>query len=221
MRNKRTQKPRRSSYRYDIEGLIKSIVEVRESIKELRESIRESKEKADKEIRELRESQREADEALRKKIENLGREIGKLRDSQSDFMEGIVLPSAEKFVRSLGFKITDILQNYELKDEKGEIIAEYDAILISGSDVFIVEVKSSAGSRDIDRFIENIHKFNKSKIIFSRVYGIIASARFKNGTDKYALRKGLAVMKPSGEILVPAGKTLKPILKNKANINRK
>ena len=148
------------------------------------------------------------------KIRNLGREIGKLRDSQSEFMEGIVLPSVQKFIESLGFKITDTLQNYELKDEKGEIIAEYDSIIISGSKVFIAEVKSSAGSKDIDKFIANIQKFRKSKIKFSEVYGIIASARFRNGNEKYALRKGLAVLMPSGEILTPAKQKLKPILKS-------
>ncbi len=127
-------------------------------------------------------------------------------------MEGIVLSSVQKFIESLGFPITDILQNYELKDEKGEIIAEYDSIIISGSKIFIVEVKSSAGSKDIDKFITNIQKFRKSK--FSEVYGIIASARFRNGTEKYALRKEPAVMMPSGEILTPAKQKLKPILKS-------
>jgi len=194
----------------DIEGFTKSIVEVRESIKELGGLKKKSEEYS-----------REAYDDLEKKIENLRRKIGKLRDSQSEFIEEIVLPSAEKFVQSLGFKITDVLRNYEIRDEKGQVIADYDVILISGSDVFIVEVKSPAGSRDVDKFIENIHKFNRSNIIFSRVYGIIASERFKKGTEKYARRKGLVVINPSGDVLIPLRKELKPILKNKINVRRK
>ena len=212
----------------DIDAVLKSIIELKESIKELRESqketskqikeLRESQKKTDEQIKELRESQKKTDEQMKKtdeRIGNLGREIGKLRDSQSEFMEGIVLPSAQNFVESLGLRITGTLQNYELKDEKGQVIAEYDSIIISGSKVFIVEVKSSAGSKDVDKFIENIKKLDRSNIKFSEVYGIIVSARFRNGTEKYALRKGLAVLMPSGEILTPSKKNFKPILKKR------
>ena len=213
------QGKRRKRDSEDVENI--NIKDVLRSIIELRKS----QEKTDELIKELRESQKKTDEQMKKtdeqinrmseKIENLGREIGKLRDSQSDFMEGIVLPSAQKFIESLGLKITGTLQNYELKDERGQVIAEYDSIIISGSKVFIVEVKSSAGSKDVDKFLSNIQKFDKSNIKFSEVYGIIASARFRNGTEKYALRKGLAVLMPSGEILTPSRKNFRPILRKR------
>ena len=95
-------------------------------------------------------------------------------------------------------------------------------------------MKSSAGSRDVDKFIESIKKLERSNIKFTEVYGILVSARsefsllgtrfkdrvkrdttyrknrktkkgnkqFIEETVKYALRKGLAVLMPSGEILV-------------------
>jgi len=205
MRRQNSKGGRENSDR-DIDTLFKSIVELKESIKELRES------------------QKKTDEQMRKtdeKIKNLGMEIGKLRYSQSEFMEGIVLPSAQNFVQSLGLKITGTLQNYELKDEKGQVIAEYDSIIISGSKIFVVEVKSSAGSKDIDKFIESIKKLDKSNIKFSEAYGIVASARFRNGTEKYAMRKGLAVLMPSGEILTPSKRNFKPIITKTKNKKRK
>ena len=76
-------------------------------------------------------------------------------------------------------------------------------------------MKSSPGSRDVDKFIESIRKIEMSSIKFSEVYGILASARFKNGTEKYALRKGLAVLMPSGEILVPEKRKFRPIIKKR------
>ena len=42
-----------------------------------------------------------------------------------------------------------------------------------GKKIFIVEVKSSAGSRDVDKFIESIRKIERSNIKFTVVVSVM------------------------------------------------
>jgi hypothetical protein len=69
--------------------------------------------------------------------------------------------------------------------------------------ILLVSAKTKVSSRDVDELLEDMRKF----FFFLEEYkgyklmGAIAGIRFGRGADIYALRSGLIVMKPAGEVM--------------------
>ncbi len=67
----------------------------------------------------------------------------------------------------------------------------------------MVSAKTKVSSKDVDELLEDMKKF----FFFLEEYkgyklmGAIAGIRFGRGADIYALRSGLIVMKPAGEVM--------------------
>jgi hypothetical protein len=134
-------------------------------------------------------------------VDKVNKSVADLTGSWGWFVEGMTAPSAVKYIQDKGFKITEVFRR--LNVSKNGMSAEYDSVVITRQKIIlVVSVKSRAKSRDIDELLEDIDNFfyffehyKKYKLI-----GAIAGMSFGNGIEKYALRKGLVVMKPSGEI---------------------
>lgn len=67
-----------------------------------------------------------------------------------------------------------------------------------------MECKSWLSKDDVDEFIEKLHRF---KVAFPhyqnyQTYGAVAGIEINEGIDRYAYRKGLFVIKPSGDSVV-------------------
>jgi len=183
-----------------VERLVEKIaVEIRE----LREFQRETTEQ----IRELRESQKKTDEQLRKTDEQLRRsdeKVNKLTDSWGRFVEGMVSPSAEEFMRKKGFSDVHVTHRYKAsRDGKN---AEYDTLVISrkGKIILLVSAKTHARSQDVDELLEDMRNFEffmGDDYAGYTLCGAIAGMSFGEGVEKYAKRKGLIVFKVSGDTM--------------------
>jgi uncharacterized coiled-coil protein SlyX len=150
-------------------------------------------------------------------IKKLKTEISRLTGSWGEFVEGMIEPSAIKFMEEKGFKVIGIYP--EAKVSRDGENAEYDLYLVceksnnnknKGNNnrkkekvILLVSAKTKVSSRDVDELLEDMRKF----FFFLEQYkgfkliGAIAGIRFGKGADLYALRSGLITMKPAGEVM--------------------
>jgi chemotaxis regulatin CheY-phosphate phosphatase CheZ len=163
-------------------------------------------ERTSKEVARVSEEVAKTSEEIRK----LKTEISRLTGSWGEFVEGMIEPSAIKFMEEKGFKVLQVHQ--EAKVSRNGLNAEYDLYLVCEKPnknnkkekvILLVSAKTKVSSRDVDELLEDMRKF----FFFLEQYkgfklmGAIAGIRFGKGADIYALRSGLIVMKPAGEVM--------------------
>jgi hypothetical protein len=196
------------------------IDKIEEIIQRLSERIDRFSEENERGFRELRERVSKTSEEVAKtseEIRKLKTEISRLTGSWGEFVEGMIEPSAIKFMEEKGFKVLQVHQ--EAKVSRNGMNAEYDLYLVceksnntknKGNNnrkkekvILLVSAKTKVSSRDVDELLEDMRKF----FFFLEEYkgyklmGAIAGIRFGKGADIYALRSGLIVMKPAGEVM--------------------
>jgi hypothetical protein len=196
-----------------LQKLIKEGEKVSKRIKEISEEnergFRELRERVDKTSKEVAKTSEE--------IRKLKTEISRLTGSWGEVPEGMIEPSSIKFMEEKGFKVVQVHQ--EAKVSRNGMNAEYDLYLVceksnntknKGNNnnkkdkvILLVSAKTKVSSKDVDELLEDMKNF----FFFLEEYkgyklmGAIAGIRFGKGADIYALRSGLIVMKPAGEVM--------------------
>jgi predicted nuclease with TOPRIM domain len=190
-----------------LQKLIKEGEKVSKRIKEISEEnkrgFRELRERVDKTSEEVAKTSEE--------IRKLKTEISRLTGSWGEFVEGMIEPSSIKFMEGKGFKVIGVYP--EAKVSRDGENAEYDLYLVCEKKsnknnkkekvILLVSAKTKVSSKDVDELLEDMKNF----FFFLEEYkgyklmGAIAGIRFGKGADIYALRSGLIVMKPAGEVM--------------------
>lgn len=158
---------------------MKNIEELRKTSEELKTSITKTSE----EIRALRES------------------VAALTDSWGRFVEGIVEPSAVSFMTSKGFNVRQIHSGLKVsRDGKN---AEYDILIVCDKVMLLVSCKTRVKSQDIKELLDDIKElfYFLPEYKGKKLWGAIAGMSFGTGSDTFAKKSGIIVMKPSGEIM--------------------
>jgi predicted nuclease with TOPRIM domain len=193
-----------------IEKALQKLIEEGEKVSK---RIKEISEENERGFRELRERVNKTSEEVAKtseEIRKLKAEISRLTGSWGEFVEGMIEPSAIKFMEEKGFKVVGVYP--EAKVSRDGENAEYDLYLVCVKSnknnkkekvILLVSAKTKVSSKDVDELLEDMKKF----FFFLEEYkgyklmGAIAGIRFGKGADIYALRSGLIVMKPAGEVM--------------------
>jgi predicted nuclease with TOPRIM domain len=189
------------------------IDKIEEIIQRFSERIDRFSEENERGFRELRERVDKTSEEVAKtseEIRKLKTEISRLTGSWGEFVEGMIEPSSIKFMEEKGFKVLQVHQ--EAKVSRNGMNAEYDLYLVCEKSnknnkkekvILLVSAKTKVSSKDVDELLEDMKNF----FFFLEEYkgykliGAIAGIRFGKGADIYALRSGLIVMKPAGEVM--------------------
>jgi predicted nuclease with TOPRIM domain len=196
------------------------IDKIEEIIQRLSERIDRFSEENERGFRELREITARTSERVDKtseevaktseEIRKLKTEISRLTGSWGEFVEGMIEPSAIKFMEEKGFKVVGVYP--EAKVSRDGENAEYDLYLVCVKSnknnkkekvILLVSAKTKVSSKDVDELLEDMKNF----FFFLEEYkgyklmGAIAGIRFGRGADIYALRSGLIVMKPAEEVM--------------------
>ncbi len=155
--------------------------------------IAEQSKETDKKIRELTEQSKQTDIRLNKLQGLFTTQWGKL-------VESMVAPACLNLFMKRGIDVSDTQKNRIIKIG-GIKKAEYDVILANGTEVVIVEVKTTLKVEHVNYFLEKLSEVKTWIKSYSekRVYGAIAAISFDESSDNYAIKKGLFVIKNSGE----------------------
>jgi hypothetical protein len=175
----------------ELQALVQSIVELRES---QRQSLRETE-------RILRESHERTEQALtrsREKTEQSVRDLSGLFSTQwGKLVEALVeLSCLDAFV-DRGIKIRRSFQRAEGMDSEGRMM-EIDVLLANGTEVVAIEVKTTLKTADVEEHEERLERFKDAYPEYreKRVYGGVAALSFDSGSDRYAYKRGLFVLRP-------------------------
>jgi hypothetical protein len=151
------------------------------------------------------ESDRRAAEAdrsmaeLKRTVERTSKAVDSLTTRWGRFVEELVEPAVLRLFQEKGIDIKEVYPRARVKRQG--IAMEIDILAVDDTDLVVVECKSRLSQDDVDEFIEKLTRF---KIAFPhyknyRAYGAVAGIEINKGVDRYAYKKGLFVIKPSGD----------------------
>jgi hypothetical protein len=150
----------------------------------------------------LAESKLESDRSmaeLKRTVERTSKAVDSLTTRWGRFVEELVEPAVLRLFQEKGIDIKEIYPRARVKRQG--IAMEIDILAVDDTDLVVVECKSRLSQDDVDEFIEKLTRF---KIAFPhyqnyRAYGAVAGIEINEGIDRYAYKKGLFVIKPSGD----------------------
>ncbi|CCI07290.1 hypothetical protein [Microcystis aeruginosa] len=136
---------------------------------------------------------------LKRTVERTSKAVDSLTTRWGRFVEELVEPAVLRLFQEKGIDIKEVYPRARVKRQG--IAMEIDILGVDDTDLVVVECKSRLSQDDVDEFIEKLTRF---KIAFPhyknyQAYGAVAGIEINKGVDRYAYRKGLFVIKPSGD----------------------
>ncbi len=177
----------------------------RASAEEFDRRIAEAKIEADRRAAEADRRAAEADrqmEELKRTVERTSRAVDSLTTRWGRFVEELVEPAVLELFQDKGINVKELYPRAKVKRQG--IAMEIDILAVDDNDLVIVECKSRLSKDDVDEFLGKLSRF---KIAFPhyknyRAYGAVAGIEINEGIDRYAYKKGLFVIKPSGNTVM-------------------
>jgi hypothetical protein len=162
----------------------------------------ESERRAAEAERRAAESKAESDRTiaeLKRTAERTSRAVDSLTTRWGRFVEELVEPAVIRLFQEKGIEIKEIYPRARVNRQG--IAMEIDILAVDDTELVLVECKSRLSQDDVDEFIEKLSRF---KIAFphyknQQAYGAVAAIEINEGVDRYAYKKGLFVIKPSGD----------------------
>lgn len=110
-------------------------------------------------------------------------------------------PAAFKLFKKEGIEIDRIYEGIHKAKEDGQDVMEIDVALCDTSVAVIVEVKTRCGKHDIDYFLSQMEHCKEYYKEFAdkKLLVAVAAISFDTGAVKYAHKKGVYVLKLTGE----------------------
>ncbi len=167
-----------------------------------------ARKKHDQDILEIRAIQKETDRRMQetdRMIKELAKEDKKLRhlfsNKWGELVESLVSGCLLRILQERGIEVTGIFPNYQATYSIKGKRCEVDIIARNGHELVATEVKSTLGAHAVDRFLETLKQFT---VFFPeykdrKIYGAIAYLKLYQNADLYATKKGLFVIKATGD----------------------
>lgn len=145
---------------------------------------------------------KQSDMRMEKLNKELSRKIADLGDTLGRFAEEQVRADLIDKFDKWGIPVHAITNHFIQRDANNEYAYEVDILIYNSKYVVAIEVKNTLKKDDVDEHLERMKKMQElplpateGKILLSAVAGMIVG----DGVDKYAEKKGLFVLKPSGD----------------------
>ena len=157
---------------------------------------------ADRRSAEAERRRAEADrtmEEVKKQVRATTEAVNNLTTPLCLFIEEMVEPAVVQLFQERGIDVTQTMSR--LKSKRPGAAMEIDILAVNGSELVAVECKSRLSKDDVDDFLDRLQRFKLAFPQFRdfQVYGAVAGIEIDQGIDSYAYRRGLFVMKQSGE----------------------
>jgi hypothetical protein len=147
--------------------------------------------------KDLAESRRLLDHEMRQ----LAKKVGDITDTLGKFAQEQVRPRLVHMFREQGIIMDEIHPNVVVEKE-GLDYLEIDLLLVNTIYSVVVEVKNTLRQKDVDEHIlrlEKLQEFPTKVIKGTKMYGAVAGMIVNKEVERYAIKKGLYVVKPKGD----------------------
>ena len=168
---------------------------------ETERTLKKSQDEAWAAIRETQQAHKETEKAHKeteKAIKETQKNIGGLNNTLGSMVEHILTPGLPQKFKKFGYSFNRIA-SYSYA---AGVYAQIDGMLENGSQAVAVEVKTKLRQADIDDHLVRMEKIRKHANEHGdkrQFMGAMAAFITDEATKKYALKKGLFVIEPSGE----------------------
>jgi len=159
----------------------------------------------EKEQAEFKEQMKAANERMDKVSADTNRAIKDMKNifttQWGRLVEALCKPAAFNLFKSEGIEIDRIYEGVHKIKDNGQDVMEIDVALCDTTVAVIVEVKTRCGQREIDYFLSQMEHCKEWYPDFAdkELRVAVAAIQYDDGAEKYALGKGLYVLKLSGE----------------------
>lgn len=185
----------------------------KETDRQFKETDRKIKEADEKFQREREKMSAELDRRFKETDKKINKVHGLFTSQWGKLVEAIVRPASLKLFRERGIDVSRVQENTVIERD-GIKKAEYDAILTNGSEVVIIEVKTTLRKKDITYFTQKLHEVKSyfPEYENKKVYGAMACISSDREADLLAVKNGLFLIKSSGEgvVKISNSKDFKP-----------
>ncbi len=185
-----------------LDALSASLKESNERLDRFELSLEESHEKFSQE---LKESHEKFSQELKESRAEFDKKLGNLAGFFGRFVEEMVKPNIVKMFQEKGIDVEVVLRAAVGKKD-GKNFYEIDWLLIDSSVAVVVEVKSKFTKDEVDEHLERLDKIceiapKHINLNGKTLFGAVAGIFFEENADRYAYKKGLYVLKQTGNIL--------------------
>ncbi len=156
----------------------------------------------EKERKERERERKEWEKNWDKALAATNKKIAEITDVLGLFAEEQVAPAVLKLFSQFNWDLREVMHHVKVTDERRQIVAEVDLLLVNDTVSVAVEVKNRLRKDDIDEHLqrlETMKKYPSRAFADTRLYGAIAAMVAEPSLVNYALKKGLCVIVPSGE----------------------
>ena len=150
----------------------------------------------------LTEKFQETDKLLTEKFRETDKEIktlAKLFTSQwGKLVESLVEGDLVNRLNERGIFVNDTTTRRKGKHEGKDY--EFDIIATNGTEVVVVEVKTTLRPKDVEKFLEKLGKVRiyLAEYADKKIYGAVAYLRADSGSERQAEKQGLYVIRATG-----------------------
>jgi hypothetical protein len=190
--------------RRNVEAERRNVEAERRNVEAERRSAEADRRNAEAEQRNAEADRRSAEadrtmEELKKQVQATTEAVNNLTTRWGRFVEEMVEPAVVQLFQERGIDVTQTMSR--LKSKRPGAAMEIDILAVNGSELVAVECKSRLSKDDVDDFLDRLQRFKLAFPQFRdfQVYGAVAGIEIDQGIDSYAYRRGLFVMKQSGE----------------------
>ncbi len=182
----------------------KGFQEIWKLFKETERETKERSKELDKKLDRLEKQVEETSKTVKetsKTVEETSRAVYDLTGKWSRFVEGLIVPAAERLFKEWGIEVDKVYQRVKIR--RNGTGMEVDILAINGEYAVLIEAKSTLKIEDIKEHIERLGKF---KTFFPeyrdrKVVGAVAGIVIDEGVDRYAYREGMFVIGESGDMV--------------------
>ena len=186
----------------DFGALLESL---KENGRRMDELVERGEREREKERQEREKDRAEFKERMEKVSADTNRSIKEMKDlftsQYGRVVEALCKPAALALFRKEGLGIDRIYEGIHKAKDNGQDVMEIDVALCDTTVAVIVEVKSRCGRREIDYFMDQMKHCKEwySEFANKELRVAVAAIKYDDGVEKYALSRGLYVLKLTGE----------------------
>ena len=154
---------------------------------------------ADRQMADLKERMRETDRQMKETDRRLKKAEDLFTSQWGKLMESLVEGDLVPLLKQRGIEVERTLQRMTGR-RNGEHF-EIDIVAANGSETVVVEVKTTLRSEDVTDFLDKLSQFVEWSPEYreTRVYGAVAYLKSDASVTKYAVRRGLFVIRATGD----------------------
>ena len=186
------------------EELSVSQKETDQQIKKFSEELSASHKEAELEMKELRASQKELQASQKETDKQLKKTDARFNSQWGKLVESLVEGKLVEILNERGIEVRQTAQRVEVsyREKDGKIQRkEFDILAVNGTEIVVVEVKTTLRPSDVSYFLEALKGFKNycPQYQSHAVYGAVAYLRSDAKAASYSEDKGLFVIRATGD----------------------